>query len=150
MSRSWNPLQDLLVLQDRMNRLFEDATQRRAQSEAETEANDEIEKAEWYPAADITESDGEYVITVDLPGIDRDALDVSVDEDRLAIRGTRNIEASAQRRIERPRGQFVRTFGVPGSVDQSKIGAEYKDGVLTLVLPKRVEQKAQRLEIKIS
>ena len=150
MSRSWNPLQDLLVLQDRMNRLFEDATQRRAQSEAETETNDEIERAEWYPAADITESDGGYVITVDLPGIDRDALDVSVDEDRLAIRGTRNIEASVQRRIERPRGQFVRTFGVPASVDQSKIGAEYKDGVLTVTLPKRVEQKVQRLEIKIS
>ncbi len=147
MSRSWNPLQDLMVLQDRMNRLFEDVTQRRAQTEADQ--TDEVERADWYPAADITEGTGEYVITVDLPGIDRNALDISVDEDRLVIKGTRNIDTTPQR-VERPRGRFIRTFGVPGAVDQTRIRAEYKDGVLNVILPKRTEQKAKRVEIKIS
>ena len=147
MSRSWNPLQDLMVLQDRMNRLFEDVTQRRAQTEADQ--TDEVERADWYPAADITEGAGEYVITVDLPGIDRNALDISVDEDRLVIKGTRNIDTTPQR-VERPRGRFIRTFGVPGAVDQTRIRAEHKDGVLNVILPKRTEQKAKRVEIKIS
>jgi len=147
MARSWNPLQDLMMLQNRMNRLFEDATQRRMQSDADQ--SDEIERADWYPAADITESAGEYVINVDLPGIDRKTLDISVNEDRLVIQGSRTVETNPQR-IERPRGRFVRSFGVPGFVDQSKIAADYKDGVLNVTLPKRAEQKAKRVEIKIS
>lgn len=147
MSRSWNPLQDLLLLQDRMNRLFEDASHRRLQTEEQQ--TDEVETADWYPAADVSETTAEFIITADLPGIDRDTLDISVADDRLSIKGTRNIETSPQR-IERPRGRFIRTFGVPASVDQGKIQAEYKDGVLNIILPKRVEQKPKRVEIKVS
>ena len=147
MSRSWNPLQDLMLLQDRMNRLFEDATHRRVQNEAE--GSSEIERPDWYPAADITERDGQYIINVDLPGIDRKALDISVNEDRLVIQGLRTLETSPQS-VERPHGRFIRSFSVPRSVDQSKIGAEYKDGVLNVILPKRSEQNAKRVEIKIS
>jgi len=148
MARSGNPLQDLIVLQDRMNRLFEDATQRRVQGEAEVD--DDVERPDWYPAADINEANAEYVISVDLPGIDRNALEISIDSDRLAIRGTRNLTTSAQHRGERPRGRFVRTFGVPTSVDQNKISADYKDGVLKVTLPKKSDQKAKHVEIKIS
>lgn len=148
MSRSWNPLQDLMVLQDRMTKLFEDATQRRAQNDGQL--NDEVESADWYPAADVTENNGEYVITVDLPGIDRSTLDISIDDNRLAIKGTRTLESPLKHRAERPTGRFVRTFGVPGSVDQTKIGAQYQDGVLNVLLPKRAEQKARKVEIKIS
>jgi HSP20 family protein len=131
-----------------MNRLFEDATQRRVQEDADR--SDEVERADWYPAADITESESQFVIAVDLPGIDRSALDISVDENRLALKGSRTIESSAEHRAERPRGRFIRTFGIPGSVDQTKIGAEYKDGVLNVILPKRMERKAKRVEIKVS
>ena len=148
MSRPWNPLQDLMVLQDRMNRLFEDATHRQAQ--VETDRGDEVETADWYPAADVSEGDGEYVIQMDLPGIDRSALDINVDDNRLVIRGTRTIESKPQQRVERPSGRFVRTFAVPVSVDQNRIGAEYKDGVLSIRLPKQEEQKSRRVEIKIS
>jgi HSP20 family protein len=148
MPQQWNPLQDLMVLRDRMNSLFEDATQRRAR--AETESGDEIERAEWYPAADVYENESEYLLALDLPGIDRSALDISIDDNRLAIRGTRSIAEENERRSERPRGRFVRTFGIPGAVDQQQIQAEYKDGVLRLHLPKRQEQKTQRLEIKVS
>ena len=147
MSQQWNPLQDLMVLQDRMNRLFEDATQRRNQ--AETTGGDEFERADWTPAADIYETDTGYLIAMDLPGIDREALEIDVDENRLIVRGTRAINESRQHRSERPRGKFLRTFGVPSSVDQGKIGADYKDGVLQIRLPKRGEQKSKKIDIKI-
>ena len=148
MSQQWNPLQDLMVLQDRMNRLFEDATQRRTHGDAA--AGDEFERADWAPASDIYETESGYSIAMDLPGIDRDALEIDVDDNRLIVKGTRLIDELKQHRTERPRGKFLRTFSVPASVDQGKIGAEYRDGVLEIRLPKRSEQKAKRIDIKIS
>ena len=153
----WNPLNDLVSLQDRMNRLFEDATQRRESAERrsprgvqDTDKSDELEGADWYPAADVYEDEAEYTVAIDLPGIDRAALDISVDDNRLAIKGNREEPESMQHRGECPRGKFLRTFSVPASVAQDRIRADYKDGVLRVRLPKRPEQKAQRVEIKIS
>ena len=148
MSQQWNPLQDLVILQDRMNRLFEDATQRR--SRADAEAGDEFERADWTPAADIYETESGYLIAMDLPGIDRQALEIDVDENRLLVKGTRAIDEPKQHRAERPRGKFLRTFSVPASVEQGKIAAEYKDGVLQIRLPKRTEQKSKKIDIKIT
>lgn len=148
MSHQWNPLHDLMVLQDRMNRLFEDATHRRARGEAE--ANDEMESADWQPAADIYEAGVEYVIALDLPGIERSQLDISVDENRLTIKGIRKIESKSKVRSERPEGKFIRTFTVPGSVDQGEIRAEFKDGVLNVHLPRREEPKGRRVKINVS
>lgn len=147
MSQQWNPLQDLMVLQDRMNRLFEDATQRRNQADG---AGDEFERADWTPASDIYETESGYLIAIDLPGIDRNALEIDMDDNRLVVKGTRAIAESKQHRTERPRGKFLRTYSVPGSVEQAKIAAEYKDGVLHISLPKRTEQKAKKIDIKIS
>jgi len=146
MSQQWNPLQDLMVLQDRMNRLFEDATQRRTQTGNE----DEFERADWTPAADIYETETGFLIALDVPGIKRDALEIDMDDNRLIVKGVRVVDDTRTRRSERPRGKFLRTFAVPASVDQAKIGAEYKDGVLQIRLPKRAEQKAQKIEVKIS
>jgi HSP20 family protein len=148
MSQQWNPLQDLMVLQDRMNRLFEDATQRRNQ--AASASSDEFERADWAPASDIYETESGYLIAMDLPGINREALEIDIDENRLIVKGTREVAEPKQYRTERPRGKFLRTFSVPGSVDQSKIGAEYKDGVLQIRLPRRSEPKPKRIDIKIS
>ena len=149
MSQQWNPLQDLMVLQDRMNRLFEDATQRRTHTDAGS-GGDEFERSDWTPASDIYETEASYLIAMDLPGIDREALEIDVDDNRLVVKGTRAVAESKHHRTERPRGKFLRTFSVPGSVDQGKIGAEYKDGVLQIRLPKRSEQKPKRIDIKIS
>ena len=148
MSQQWNPLQDLVMLQDRMNRLFEDATQRRNQSDAG--AGDEFERADWTPPSDIYETDLGYVIAMDLPGIDREALEIDIDDNRLVVKGTRVVAESRASRAERPRGKFLRTYSVPASVDQARIAAEYKDGVLQISLPKRTEQKPKRIDIKIS
>ena len=146
MSQQWNPLQDLMFLQDRMNRLFEDATQRHNRNEK----SDEFERADWTPAADVYETEGEYKIALDLPGISRDAIEVDIDDNRLVIKGTRIVEENNKQRTERPSGKFLRSFTVPSSVDQTQIGAEYRDGVLQIKLPKRKEKRAQRVEIKIS
>jgi len=148
MSQQWNPLQDLMVLQDRMNRLFEDATQRRNQ--ADSTASDEFERADWTPASDIYETETGYLIAIDLPGIDRQSLEIDIDDNRLVVKGVRPVAESRQHRSERPRGKFLRTYSVPGSVDQAKIAAEYKDGVLQISLPKRTEQKSKKIDIKVS
>ena len=143
----WNPLHDLVTLQDRMNQLFADASQRRA---SEADHRDEVEAADWYPAADVDELEFEYRVSVDLPGIDRASLDISVDDDRLTIRGNRVDQEAKRHQRECPKGKFLRTFSVPSSVDQSGIKADYKDGVLEVHLPKRPERKAQKVEIRIS
>ena len=155
MRRRWNPMRDLVLLQDRMNRLFEEAARQREGGggrggEDETEA--EMERVDWYPAADVFELETEFVVVLDLPGIDREALDVSLDDNRLVIRGERAsaTEGGHQRRTERPVGRFVRSFSLPQVVDREAITADYKDGVLRLRLPKRTEQPTRRLEIKVS
>jgi HSP20 family protein len=143
----WNPLHDLVSLQDRMNRLFEDASQRRA---SEADQGDEVEGADWYPAADVYEDKDQYTVAIDLPGVDRTTLDIGVDDNRLVVRGNRSGPGVTQHRGECPRGKFLRTFSVPAAVDQKDIKADYKDGVLQVHLPKRPERKTQRVEIKVS
>jgi HSP20 family protein len=150
MAQYWDPLRDLVALQDRMNRLFDEAAQKKRAREGEDEEG-EIERADWTPAADVYNREDEYIILVDLPGVSREALDISLDNDRLLIRGERPADAEAQQRTERPSGRFLRKFGpLPKTVDQKDISAQYKDGVLRLRLPKRAEQKQQRIEIKVS
>jgi HSP20 family protein len=143
----WNPLHDLVSLQDRMNRLFEDASQRRG---SETEMRDELEQADWFPTADVSEDENEFTVALDLPGIDRESLEISIDDNRLTIKGTRQAPAANQHRKECPHGKFLRTFSIPGTVSQQEIKADYKDGILRVHLPKRAERKPQRVEIKVT
>lgn len=144
----FDPVRDLFTLQDRMNRLFEEAAERRSRA---GEDEGEIERADWVPAADVYEDEREYTLALDLPGIDRDALEVNLDDGRLVIRGTRALaEGVHARRTERPQGRFVRSFSLPDAVERGSITADYKDGVLLLHLPKRGEQQQQgRVKIEI-
>lgn len=152
MSQQWNPIRDLMALQDRMNQLFEDASERhgRAAAGVGAEARAAVDHADWVPAADVYEEAERYIVTLDLPGVDRSALQIDVENSRLIIRGNRAAEGETAHRRERPRGKFTRTFSVPRSIDQEQIEAEYKDGVLYVRLGKRREQEAQRVEIKVS
>lgn len=145
---SWNPLQDLMLLQERMNRLFEDATQRRSQTEVNSV--DDLDRADWFPAADVYETEAEFTIAIDVPGIARDALRLDVEENRLIVRGERKLGPTKNSRTERQTGTFLRTFGVPTSVDQNGIHASYKDGVLEIHLPRRTNAPKQRVEIKVN
>ena len=137
-----------MLLQDRMNRLFEDATERRARAAD----SDEIETADWHPAADVYDTVGAYLIAVDLPGVERSALDIDLDDEKLVIRGTRTLEKSGDQgkeRVVRPHGRFRRSFALPANVASEGIQAEYRDGVLEITLPKRSETRGQRIQIKV-
>ena len=148
MTKPWNPLHDLMVLQDRMNRLFEDATERRVKAED----SDELEAADWFPTADVYDTETAYVIAVDLPGVERSALEIDLDDEKLVIHGSRVIEAAAangKKPTVRPQGRFRRSFAVPANISQEGIKAEYRNGVLEVTLPKRSEPRTQRVQIKV-
>jgi len=151
MAERWDPLRDLVTLQERMNRLFEEAAHRQTGSRGAGEEGAEVERGDWLPAADVYESEQEFTIALDLPGVARESLDIGLHEERLTIRGERAAEhaGARQRRGERPHGRFIRSFSLPGVVDREAITADYKDGVLQLHLPKRREQPPRRVEIRV-
>jgi HSP20 family protein len=144
----WGRWGDFTALQDELNRLFDDTARRQAGEEGR---GDEIERADWKPAADVYETEDAFVVAVDLPGIDRAALEVSVEDNRLTVRGARAAEGGMKlHRGDRPAGRFVSRFGpLPPTVDQKKIAAEYKDGVLRLRLPKRAQRADGKVRIEI-
>ena len=144
----WEPLKDLLTLQDRMNRLFDESVRGIRPGE------EALNSALWSPAVDIYETENELILKAELPEINQKDIDIQVENNTLVLRGERRFEKEAKRenfhRIERSYGAFARSFTLPTTIEQEKIRADYKDGVLQVHLPKRPERKAQRVEIKIS
>jgi HSP20 family protein len=149
MAQRWNDWRDWRDYAERMGRRYEGAAPRRARYDEGREG--ELEHADWTPASDIIEREGEFVVALDLPGIERGALDVSIDEERLTVRGERAPEEGVREgRGNRPSGRFLARFGpLPPSIDRAKIAAEYKDGVLRLRLPKRAAGPAGRVRIDV-
>ncbi|HEX8071245.1 MAG TPA: Hsp20/alpha crystallin family protein [Pyrinomonadaceae bacterium] len=153
MAQRWDDWRDYVTLQEHMNRLFDETARRQQQTQGARGRDDQLEHADWVPAADVYETEREFVIELDLPGIDRGALEVNLDEQRLTVRGERQPPADvvARRAPQRPFGRFISRFGpLPPNVEQKGIAAEYKDGVLRLRLPKRAEQKKGRIKINVS
>jgi HSP20 family protein len=143
----FDPFRDLAVLQDRMNRLFNDAYQPR-------QSDDLMNRGTWSPAVDIYEVDGALVLKAELPDMRREDIDVSVENNTLTIRGERKLDHEIKQesfhRIERAYGSFARSFSLPNTVDPSKIGAEYKNGVLSVKLPVREEAKPRTINIEVA
>jgi HSP20 family protein len=109
----------------------------------------------WWPAMDIEEDEKAITIKADIPEMDRKDIDVSVSDGYLAIRGERKSEKKEEnkkyRRVERSYGAFERRFALPENVDQDKISADYKNGVLQVMLPKTKSEPpkaAKTIEIK--
>jgi len=153
MAQRWDDWRDYVALQERMNKLFADAARRQQGPQAAAGRDDQLEHADWTPAADVYETEREYVVELDLPGIERAGLEVSVNDNMLAVRGERPApqDVAARRSPNRPFGRFLSKFGpLPQNVDQKAIAAEYKDGVLRLRLPKRAEPKKGRIKINVS
>jgi HSP20 family protein len=109
-------------------------------------------QADFAPPVDVHEDDNALVLRAELPGVQRDDIDIQVDGNVLTLRGERKIEAEQDNRryhrIERVYGTFVRQFQLPTNVDATKIEAKLTDGILTLSLPKKEEQKPRRIEVK--
>ena len=108
-------------------------------------------KNQRFPAADISETDDMVEVKAELPGMDPKEIDVSVDNGVLTIRGEKKFEDEEKKgdyhRIERSYGSFFRSFQLPHEVDEKKVKAKYKDGVLHLTLPKSASAKPKRIEI---
>jgi HSP20 family protein len=151
MAHRWNDWRDWRDYAERMSHLYDDAARRQQQASYAEAGEGELEHADWTPASDVFERDGEFVVLLDLPGIERDALDVSIDDNRLVVRGERAVEEGVKnQRSNRPAGRFLAKFGpLPPTVDQTQIAAEYRDGVLRLRLPKRAPEQAGRVKIEI-
>jgi HSP20 family protein len=131
------------TLSNRLNRLLETPRE---------ESNDFL--GAWSPAVDIFDKGGEVVIHAELPGIKKEDIDVRVENNVLTIRGKKDrkeeVKEEGYYRAERVYGSFSRSFSLPSTVEVSKIAAEYKDGILTLRLPKAEEAKPRQIEVKIS
>ena len=142
----WDPFRGLTSLQEQVNRLFEGTfPQGRA---------DEADSATWAPAVDIYEAKDELVAQVDLPGVQEKDIDDRLENNTLTIRGERKFEKSVNQdnylRVERAYGSFTRTFSLPNTVNAEAIRAEYKQGVLTVHMPKREESKPKQVKIRVS
>ena len=110
--------------------------------------------AGWSPATDVVEEPAKYVVTLDLPGMKREEIKISVENDTLAIQGERKreVESSEQgySRYERAYGSFKRTFSLPKTIDGNRIEASYKDGILTVTLPKSEEARPKSIEVRVN
>ena len=111
----------------------------------------DVSERAWRPQVDIFEKDDDLVIRAEVPGVDRDDLDIHVENGNLVLRGKRKRDTdSGDGKVylrERFQGTFSRRFGLPDTVDASLIAADYKDGVLTITLPKSVEAKPRKIAV---
>ena len=107
----------------------------------------------WTPACDIYETDKEVVLKIEVPGVKKEDVKVSLENKILTIHGERKFEEEVKKenyhRVERNYGEFLRTFTLPAFIDETKILADFKDGLLTVTLPKREEAKPKMIEVKI-
>jgi HSP20 family protein len=110
------------------------------------------EESEYLPAFDISEKEDEYVVKAELPGIDVKDLDIQFSNGLLTVKGQKKQEKEDKgenyHRIERRYGSFQRSFRIPDNIQEDKIGANYKDGILTLTLPKDAGGKVKKIEVK--
>ena len=108
----------------------------------------------WSPAVDVYDRGSEMVIQAELPGMKKEDIDVRVENNVLTLRGKKERKEEVKEdgffRSERMYGTFSRSFSLPSTVDVSKIAADYKDGVLTLTLPKAEEAKPRQIAVKVS
>jgi HSP20 family protein len=145
----WSPFNEMSLLQNQMNRLFEGALHGWP-----SESNGTTGTTSWVPAADIYESDNELVVNLDLPGIDPKMVDLRVENNVLTIRGERQFEEKQNQdsyhRVERSYGAFARSFTLSTAVDPEKIRASYKAGVLSITLPKAEAAKPKRIQIAVN
>ncbi|QTN32468.1 Hsp20/alpha crystallin family protein [Akkermansiaceae bacterium] len=145
---TWNPYQELERLQDRVIRAM-----RLSPTHSDGEGNSLLTHSDWSPAVDITEDDKEYLITADLPQVDKDDVKVVVENGSLIIRGERNREkVHSERkvhRIERSYGSFQRSFSLPEDADGNGVTASFRDGALRVSLPKSEEKKPKHIEVRV-
>ena len=141
----WEPFRDV---DDMFERVFADTMRRWPRT-----SNDERRVYDWAPAADVSETDGEYLIKAELPEVRKDDLNITVQEGVLTLAGERKEEKREENeklhRIERFHGSFSRRFTLPDDADEQAIKAESKDGVLVIHIPKQKVAHPQPRQIQV-
>ena len=145
----WDPFQDLLAIQDEMNQLFGQAT---GQGGRTTGGEAGTGTRAWAPALDIAERNDAYVVTVEVPGIKPEQLDITLENGALTISGERRFETEIKEeqyhRIERRYGAFRRSITLPDRVKADAVEASFEDGLLQVVVPKAEEAKPKRIGVR--
>jgi len=118
----------------------------------ENDSDSSVSTANWAPSVDISETDMEFTLLADIPGVDPEDIDISMEKGVLTIKGERsseNVEEGENyRRVERQSGQFYRRFTLPDSADADKIEAKSEHGVLKITIPKQEVAVSRRIEVK--
>ena len=145
----WRPFRDLVSIQDEMNRVFNDSFGR-----VPSRFDTELSHSEWSPSVDISETKDEIVVKAEVPGMNKDDIKITLQDNVLTLKGERKQEKEEKDtnfyRMERYYGSFARSFSLPTVVQADKIKASYKDGILNITLPKTEEVKPKQIPIEIS
>ena len=139
----WTPFRDLMTLHEETGKMLDDFFERRG----------EADNGDWVPVMDVSERQDEVVVKAEIPGMEKQDIKVSVKDDKLTISGEKKREEREEgenwHRVERTYGSFKRVLALP-SVDNEKVEATYKDGVLEIRLPKLESAKPKEIPIKVS
>jgi HSP20 family protein len=141
----FNPFAEVSTLRDQVNRIFDDASQPRGEGSPQSSSR------LWAPPVDVMENENELTLRLDLPGVDLEAIDVQLTGETLTIRGERRFErreSEAYLHVERPYGTFQRSFNLSVPVQAEGVRADYKEGVLTISLPKQEAVKPRKIQIR--
>ena len=140
----YDPFRELRSLQDEMTQLFTGVMPSRFNRE-------EMTRGSWAPSVDIFEDQEKLIVEAELPGMNREDFELSVENNVLTLKGERKFEKKDERdnyhRVERQYGSFVRQFTLPQTVTAEGATADFENGVLRVALPKREETKARKIEI---
>ena len=143
----WDPFRDLADVQERVNRMFSDYYGNRGQ-------DDVMRRGSWIPPVDIYEKGHEIHLKAELPDMNRDDIDIRVENNTLTISGEKKLEKDVKEdeyhRVERAYGHFSRSFSLPSTIDTEKVRADYHNGVLTVTLPLREEAKPKQIQVQVN
>ena len=136
----WDPFRELSIFPGRFGRFLDKDWEK------------VMSTTEWNPSVDIFENENDIVVKVEVPGINAKDIDVRMENNVLMLKGERKFEKETKEenyhRVEREYGSFSRAFALPTAVKEDKITAEYKDGILKIVLPKKEEVKPKSIKIE--
>lgn len=142
----WLPYKDLLFLQERMGRIFDEALSRYVGA-------DELSLGTWTPPADLYETEEHVILKVELAGIEIEDVDVEVKDNILTIKGEREPKKTSEgehyHRMESSYGHFQRSFKVTTAINKDEIKAKLTDGVLTITIPKVKKQKSKHIKVEV-